>query len=70
MKKIEFTAPKQGKLHRVHQWVNTDTMEAMYGVECNVEYGRWVHVAVDGDVFLTPDRSVAKIAAKNWSAAA
>jgi len=67
MKKIEFTTPKQGRPHRVHQWMNTDTMEPLFGVECNVEYGKWVHVVVDGEVYLRRERPNAASAAKAWS---
>ena len=66
----EFTTPRQGRKHRVHTWMNTDTLKPMYGVQCNVTKGKWAHVVIDREVFLclTEDRAIE--AAKNWSVAA
>ena len=69
MKKVEFTSPRQGRKHRVHMWIDTDTLDPLYGVECNVTSGKWAHVAVDGEVYLR-DKPTATKAAKAWSAPA
>lgn len=41
---IEFCRPVMGRKHRVHTWMNTETMEPLYGIQANVAYGKWAHV--------------------------
>lgn len=33
---------------RVHPWINTETLEPMFGVQVRVERGKWHHLAVKG----------------------
>lgn len=68
MAKLSWTHPRPGRKHRVHNWINTTTLEPMYGVQCNVTYGLWAHVVDGKQLVLFESRDDAAKAAKDWSA--
>lgn len=43
---IEFCGVDSGRKHRVHQWINAETTEPLFGIQANLAYGRWAHVVV------------------------
>lgn len=46
---IEFCGVDASRKHRVHQWINTDTLEPMFGIQANLAYGKWAHVTVPAE---------------------
>jgi len=64
---IEFCKAAYGRPHRVHQWIDTETMEPLFGVQANVAYGKWAHVVVDNSPLLFKTKEEAKERAKALS---
>ncbi|TPW26851.1 hypothetical protein [Pararhizobium mangrovi] len=67
MSKPVFCNSVQGNKHRAHQWINTTTLEAMFGVQCNVRWGCWAHVVEGKTVLLFDTEDAAKAKAKELS---
>lgn len=68
--KVEFCRVDKTRKHRIHEWINTDTLEPLFGIEANVAYGKWVHVANDnGTPMFLPSRDEAKAIIKEWARA-
>lgn len=65
---VEFCNIVNGRKHRVHQWVNTKTLEPIFGVQANVEYGKWAHVVENNTPLLFATRNEAAVKAKELSA--
>lgn len=66
---VEFCTIVKGRKHRAHQWVNTETLEPIFGVQANVEYGKWAHVLENNAPLLFATRSEAEAKAKELSLA-
>jgi hypothetical protein len=52
---IEFCGIDRTRTHRVHQWINSETLEPMFGVQANLAYGKWAHVVVPAAVQPAPN---------------
>ncbi|THK38092.1 hypothetical protein EHS39_11410 [Ensifer sp. MPMI2T] len=63
------TAEKLSKF-RVHTWMDTNTFEPVYGVEANVDKGKWAHVVADCTPLLFNTAAEAKAEIKKLKAAA
>jgi hypothetical protein len=61
---VEFCRVVPGRKHRVHQWINTETMEPLFGIQANIAYGKWAHVVADNKPLLFTTRAEAAEHAK------
>lgn len=66
--KLKVTPVVQGKKYRVHQWVDTQSLEPRYGIQANIEYGVWAHVHDGERIIFFDTAEAAKLQAKEWSA--
>lgn len=64
---VQFCKAMQGRKHRVHQWVDTTTLEPLFGIQVNVEYGKWAHVVEGSSPLLFPTKGEAAAKAKALS---
>jgi len=46
--------------YRVSDWINTNTMQPVFGIQHNKERGKWVNCAVDGTALLYTKRETAE----------
>ena len=44
MTRPAFCRVDKSRKHRVHQWMNTDTLDPVFGIQANLAPGKWVHV--------------------------
>ncbi len=64
---IEFTGLDTRRKHRVHDWINIDKLEPLFGIQANVAYGKWAHVVQNGKPILFDTRAEAKAKIAEWS---
>lgn len=65
--KPTFTSIDKTQKHRVHMWVNTKTLEPLYGIQANVKYGVWAHVVDGSTLLLYPTKDEAKAVITAWA---
>lgn len=76
MTRPSFCRVDKSRKHRVHQWMNSETLEPMFGIQANLAPGKWAHVVgpteADPSVFsplLFATEAEAGAAIKEWASA-
>ncbi|NTF69411.1 hypothetical protein [Rhizobium rhizogenes] len=67
---IAFCRAVPGRKHRVHTWIDTNTLSLRFGIQANVERGIWAHVVEGKEPLLFTDERLAKARARELSKAA
>ena len=55
-----LTPPKTHTSYRLHTWLNTKTMEPVYGIQGKRDGAKWTNCAVDGKALLYNNAETAK----------
>jgi len=60
---LKLTKPHADKKHRIHPWIDTKSLEPLFGIQENVSYGEWAHVYDDKQllIFSTKTEAQARI---------
>lgn len=70
MPKLTITGIDKTRKHRVHTWIDTATLEPMYGIQANVARLVWSHVLDEGKIILFPTKEEATATIKAWKSEA